>query len=35
MTESTRAIAATVAALPSSAAQRFGDHLAARHRVGR
>ncbi len=34
MTESTRAIAATVAALPSSAAQRFGDHLAARHRVG-
>ncbi len=34
MTESTRAIAATVAALPSSAARRFGDHLAARHRVG-
>jgi long-chain acyl-CoA synthetase len=34
MTESTRAIAATVAALPSSAAERFGDHLAARHRVG-
>jgi long-chain acyl-CoA synthetase len=34
MTESTRAIAATVAALPTSAAQRFGDHLAARHRVG-
>jgi long-chain acyl-CoA synthetase len=33
MTESTRAIAATVAALPSSAAQRFGDQLAARHRV--
>jgi long-chain acyl-CoA synthetase len=33
MTESTRAIGATVAALPSSAAQRFGDHLAARHRV--
>jgi long-chain acyl-CoA synthetase len=33
MTESTRAIAATVAALPSSAVQRFGDHLAARHRV--
>jgi long-chain acyl-CoA synthetase len=33
MTESTRAIAATVAALPSSAAQRFSDHLAARHRV--
>ena len=33
MTESTRAIAATVAALPSSAAERFGDHLAARHRV--
>ena len=33
MTESTRAIEATVAALPSSAAQRFGDHLAARHRV--
>jgi long-chain acyl-CoA synthetase len=33
MTESTRAIAATVAALPSSAAQRFGDNLAARHRV--
>jgi long-chain acyl-CoA synthetase len=33
MTESTRAIAATVAALPSSAAQRFADHLAARHRV--
>jgi long-chain acyl-CoA synthetase len=33
MTESTRAIAATVAALPSSAAQRFGDHVAARHRV--
>jgi long-chain acyl-CoA synthetase len=33
MTESTRAIAATVAALPSSAAQRFGDHLAARHHV--
>jgi long-chain acyl-CoA synthetase len=33
MTETTRAIAATVAALPSSAAQRFGDHLAARHRV--
>jgi long-chain acyl-CoA synthetase len=34
MTDTTRAIAATVAALPSSAAQRFGDHLAARHRVG-
>jgi long-chain acyl-CoA synthetase len=34
MTHSTRAIAATVAALPSSAAQRFGDHPAARHRVG-
>jgi long-chain acyl-CoA synthetase len=34
MTQSTRAIAATVAALPASAAQRFGDHLAARHRVG-
>jgi long-chain acyl-CoA synthetase len=34
MTETTRAIAATVAALPSSAAQRFGDHLAARHRAG-
>jgi long-chain acyl-CoA synthetase len=33
MTESTRAIAATVAALPSSVAQRFGDHLAARYRV--
>src|SRR6185312_13702362 len=33
MTESTRAIAATVAALPSSAAQRFGAHLAARQRV--
>jgi long-chain acyl-CoA synthetase len=33
MTESTRATATTVAALPSSAAQRFGDHLAARHRV--
>ncbi len=33
MTESTRAIAATVAALPSSAAQRFGDHAAARYRV--
>jgi long-chain acyl-CoA synthetase len=33
MTDSTRAIAATVAALPSSVAQRFGDHLAARHRV--
>ena len=33
MTDSTRAIAATVAALPGSAAQRFGDHLAARHRV--
>jgi long-chain acyl-CoA synthetase len=34
MTHSTRAIAATVAALPGSAAQRFGDHPAARHRVG-
>jgi long-chain acyl-CoA synthetase len=34
MTDTTRAIAATVAALPSSAGQRFGDHLAARHRVG-
>src|SRR5947209_17984088 len=34
MTPSTRAIAATVAALPSSAAQRFGTHLAARQRVG-
>jgi long-chain acyl-CoA synthetase len=34
MTQSTRAIAATVAALPASAAQRFGDHPAARHRVG-
>jgi long-chain acyl-CoA synthetase len=34
MTETIRAIAATVAALPSSAAQRFSDHLAARHRVG-
>ncbi|MFL5865101.1 MAG: AMP-dependent synthetase/ligase [Solirubrobacteraceae bacterium] len=34
MTQSTRAIAATVAALPSSAAQRFGNHLAARQRVG-
>ncbi len=33
MTESTRAIAATVAALPTSAAQRFGDHPAARHKV--
>jgi long-chain acyl-CoA synthetase len=33
MTQSTRAIAATVAALPSSAAQRFGDHLAARHKA--
>jgi long-chain acyl-CoA synthetase len=33
MTESTRAIAGTVAALPSSAAQRFGDHVAARHHV--
>ncbi len=33
MTETTRAIAATVAALPSSAAQRFGDHLAARYHV--
>ncbi|MFZ1993523.1 MAG: long-chain fatty acid--CoA ligase [Solirubrobacteraceae bacterium] len=33
MTDSTRAIAATVTALPSSAAQRFGDRLAARHRV--
>jgi long-chain acyl-CoA synthetase len=33
MTESTRAIAATVAALPSSAARRYGDHLAARYRV--
>jgi long-chain acyl-CoA synthetase len=33
MTHSSRAIAATVAALPGSAAQRFGDHLAARHRV--
>ncbi|HEY1712139.1 MAG TPA: long-chain fatty acid--CoA ligase [Solirubrobacteraceae bacterium] len=33
MTESTRAIAATVAALPSSAAQRYGDHAAARYRV--
>ncbi len=33
MTESTRAIAATVAALAGSAAQRFGDHVAARHRV--
>ncbi|HTU95996.1 MAG TPA: long-chain fatty acid--CoA ligase, partial [Solirubrobacteraceae bacterium] len=34
MTDSTRAIAATVAALPSSAAQRYGDNLAARHRDG-
>jgi long-chain acyl-CoA synthetase len=34
MTHSTRAIAATVAALPGSAAQRFGDHPAARHSVG-
>jgi long-chain acyl-CoA synthetase len=34
MTESTRAIADTVAALPTSAAQRFGDNVAARHRVG-
>ncbi|HEX3691391.1 MAG TPA: long-chain fatty acid--CoA ligase [Solirubrobacteraceae bacterium] len=33
MTDSTRAIAATVAALPSSAAQRFGDQVAARCRV--
>jgi long-chain acyl-CoA synthetase len=33
MTHSTRAIAPTVAALPSSAARRFGDHVAARHRV--
>jgi long-chain acyl-CoA synthetase len=33
MTETTRAIVHTVAALPTSAAQRFGDHLAARHRV--
>ena len=33
MTDSTRAIAATVAALPSSTAQRFGDHVAARRRV--
>src|ERR1700744_6472536 len=33
MTESTRAIAATVAALPRSAAQRSGDPLAARYRV--
>jgi long-chain acyl-CoA synthetase len=33
MSHSTRAIAATVGDLPGSAAQRFGDHLAARHRV--
>ena len=36
MTQSTsgpRAIAATVALLPSSAAERFGERLAARHRV--
>ena len=36
MTETTstpRLIADTVAALPSSAAERFGDHTAARHRV--
>jgi long-chain acyl-CoA synthetase len=32
-TSGPRAIAATVAALPSSAAERFGDRLAARHRV--
>ena len=31
MTQRIRAIAATVAALPGSAAQRFGDNLAARH----
>jgi long-chain acyl-CoA synthetase len=33
VTNSTRAIAATVAALPNSTAQRFGDHVAARRRV--
>src|SRR5579884_1924682 len=29
-----RAIAATVAALPRSAAERFGDKVAVRHRAG-
>jgi long-chain acyl-CoA synthetase len=33
MTDTSRAIAETVGALPSSAAERFGDRLAARHRV--
>jgi long-chain acyl-CoA synthetase len=33
-TSDARAIAATVGLLPASAAERFGDHLAARHRVG-
>jgi long-chain acyl-CoA synthetase len=32
-TSNTRAIAATVAALPSSAAERSGEQIAARHRV--
>jgi long-chain acyl-CoA synthetase len=32
-TSDPRVIAATVAALPASAAERFGDRLAARHRV--
>jgi long-chain acyl-CoA synthetase len=32
-TSGPRAIAATVAALPNSAAERFADHLAVRHRV--
>jgi long-chain acyl-CoA synthetase len=34
MSDSTRAIAETVGALPASAAERFGDKLASRHRVG-
>ena len=33
MTNTPRAIAETVGALPSSAAERFGDRLAARHKV--
>jgi long-chain acyl-CoA synthetase len=33
-TSSTRLIAETVAALPGSAAERFSDHVAARHREG-
>jgi long-chain acyl-CoA synthetase len=33
MTDTTRAIAETVGALPSSAAERYGDRLAARYKV--